>query len=344
MLKKNLRFTALFLAIAVLSIWAVTATSHNFSFESLLFELKNAKRAWIVLAIALMPGFIVFEGLALSALVEGLCGVKSNWRGIVYSAADIYFSAITPSASGGQPASAFFMHADGIDGAKTTVILIVNLILYCYSLLLSGFLAIPMAGSLFSRIETGAQILIVIGFVLISALSIGFWLLLRREEIIRSLGNFCIWAGEKLHILKNGDALRDRLSGLTVRYADCASKMQGKGRFILKAFIYNLLQRLCQSLIVVCCYLAVGGRKRRLLQVWAVQLMANLGAYSIPIPGGMGVADYLLISGLERVPDMVNDTNMTLISRGISFYASVLLSIIIIGVAYGLRYTRKENP
>lgn len=343
MLKKNLRLTALFLVIAALSVWAVTATAHNFSLDSLIYELKNAKRGWILLAFALMPGFIIFEGLALSSLVEGVCGVKSDLRGIVYSAADIYFSAITPSASGGQPASAFFMHADGISGARTTVILIVNLILYCYSLLLSGFMAIPMGGRLFSRMDTAAKVLIVIGFVLISLLSIAFWLLLRRESIIRSTGNFFIWLGCKLGILKNGDALREKLSGVTAQYAECANQMQGKGRFIAKAFLYNLLQRVCQSLITVCCYLAVGGRKRRLLQVWAVQLMANLGAYTIPIPGGMGVADYLLISGLERVPDMINDTNMTLISRGISFYSSVLLSIIIIAVAYAIRYARKKQ-
>lgn len=343
MIRKNLRLSVLFLIIAVLSIWAVTAVSKNFSFASLVYELAHAKVQWIILAFALMPGFIVFEGMALSKLVEGVCGVKSHWNGIIYSAADIYFSAITPSASGGQPASAFFMHADGISAAQTTVILIVNLILYCYSLLLSGFLAIPMGGWVFSRMDTGAQVLIVAGFGLIILLSVGFWLLLRRERIILAIGNFAIWLGEKLHLIKNPEGQRRRIRFIASQYAECARQMQGKGRFILWAFIYNMLQRMCQSLITVCCYLAVGGRISRLLQVWAVQLMANLGAYTIPIPGGMGVADYLLISGLERVPDMINDTNMTLISRGISFYSSVLLSVIIISVAYAIRKTRKND-
>lgn len=340
MLRKNLRMSALFLLTAVLSVWAVVALSKDFSLASLFFVLEHSRPGWILMAAVLMPGFIVFEGLALSKLVEGVCGTKSRFRGIVYSAADIYFSAITPSSTGGQPASAIFMHEDGIPAAKTTVILIVNLIMYCYSLLLSGLVALCVGHRVFLRLETGAQVLIGIGFLLIGGLSTAFWLLLRREGIIGAAAGVFLRLAGKLHLVRNADAKGQKLACIMAQYSDCAVQMQGKGKFLLVAFLYNLLQRFSQSLVTVACYLAVGGRLSHILEVWSVQLMANLGAYTIPIPGGMGVTDYLLISGLEVIPDVIDETNMTLISRGISFYGSVLLSLLIFTVA---RFYRKKR-
>lgn len=334
MLKKNLSFTLLFALIAALSVWAIAATSNSFSFSSLWYAVTHAKLIWIIAALVLMPGFIVFEGLALAELTEGIFGQKSAARGIVYSAADIYFSAITPSASGGQPASAFFMRNDGIPTAKITVILIINLILYCYSLLFSGLLAIPLGGGLFFSMELFAQILVAVGFLLITGLSVIFWLLLRRESIIRSIVDFAIRAGEKLGLVKRGEVYRERLACVISQYASCSHEIRGRSRFIWKALVYNVLQRLCQSLITVFCYLAIGGRWSNVCKVWSVQLMANLGAYAIPIPGGMGVSDYLMISGFERVGDAINDTTVTLISRAVSFYCGVLLSLVILAWAY----------
>ena len=51
----------------------------------------------------------LFEGEALREIVFHMGYPTKHKDAFVYSAADIYFSAITPSASGGQPASAFFM-------------------------------------------------------------------------------------------------------------------------------------------------------------------------------------------------------------------------------------------
>ena len=63
-------------------------------------------------------------------------GYKRKFRkALVYSTSDIYFSAITPSATGGQPASAYFMMNDKIPGAVTTIVLLVNLTLYTTSII-----------------------------------------------------------------------------------------------------------------------------------------------------------------------------------------------------------------
>ena len=56
-----------------------------------------------------------------------------------------------------------------------------------------------------------------------------------------------------------------------------------------------------------------------------MQSFAVIGSNCVPIPGAMGVADYLMLDGFEAFlpPDLV--VSMELLSRSISFYACVLL-------------------
>ena len=70
------------------------------------------------------------------AICRALGYRRSVGQGVLYSAADIYFSAITPSATGGQPASAVLMMRSGIPAAPTAVALLINLVLYTLSILL----------------------------------------------------------------------------------------------------------------------------------------------------------------------------------------------------------------
>ena len=85
-----------------------------------------------------MFAFIVIEGQCLAIIARPL-GYKMKLRqATVYSAADLYFSAITPSATGGQPASAYYMAKDGIKVSDGTTILVLNILLYTMSLIIMG--------------------------------------------------------------------------------------------------------------------------------------------------------------------------------------------------------------
>ena len=72
---------------------------------------------------------IGFKALSLGVLSKTLGYRKGILKNYSYASADIYFSAITPSATGGQPASAYYMIKDGIPISHTTAILSVNLLM-----------------------------------------------------------------------------------------------------------------------------------------------------------------------------------------------------------------------
>lgn len=342
MLKKKLPWMALFLVIAAATVWAVASQSRSFSFLVLLQDLKRANMMWLLMAVAGMVGIIFFEGMALRSLILGIAGKKQGNRGTVYAAADIYFSAITPSATGGQPASAYFMIEDGIPAAEATVILLTNLILYTLALFAVGVVACVLRPGLFLLLDGVSHVLLIIGFVILAALVVFFALLLKRVELIEKITKAIIHLGKKLHLLRNAEKQERKLNAQLQRYRACASAISGKKKMLVQAFVWNLLQRLSQTSVIVMVYLALRGEVRHVLDVWAVQVMTNVASNSVPIPGAMGIADYLLIQGLEVIPNIVLEANLEMISRSISFYFCVLISLIITVIAI-LRQNRAVN-
>ena len=136
------------LILAAFTIYAVFSGG-GISFEELVACVKDSSWQGLALAVLGMLGFIYFEGEAIRVIVDHMGYPAKRSHGFVYSAADVYFSAITPSASGGQPASAFFMMRDGMPGAAVMTALLVNLIMYTLAVVTIGLVDVILFPKIF---------------------------------------------------------------------------------------------------------------------------------------------------------------------------------------------------
>lgn len=64
-----------------------------------------------------------------------------------------------------------------------------------------------------------------------------------------------------------------------------------------------------------------------------------MGSNCVPIPGAMGVADYIMIDGFKQLVGR-NAANMELLCR-MTFYGSVIISAVIILIGYIIRKKSK---
>ena len=65
---------------------------------------------------------------------------------IRYSFIGFFYSCITPSASGGQPAQIYYMSKDGLDVSISTLVLMIVTITYKAVLVLVGFVVLLFMG------------------------------------------------------------------------------------------------------------------------------------------------------------------------------------------------------
>ena len=342
-MKKTKIWGLIFLVMALFTVWAVIAQSKSFSFAQFQDTLRSSSVGWMIAASVSMLGFIVFEGMALLCVVKALGYPRRFTKGFLYSAADIYFSAITPSATGGQPASAYFMMQDGIPGAVVTITLVANLILYTLALLTVGAVGFIIKPGIFLYFHMPGRILIIIGCIVLCGLTAAFGLLIAKPRILEKICEFFLKLGKRLHLVKREEEKREKLRRAMSEYRQSAAVMAEHKLIFVKVFLYDLFQRISQISVTLFVYLAIGGKGEQALDIWFTQSYVALGTYSVPIPGGMGVADYLLIDGFKNFMDEGAAVNLELISRGLSFYVSMIVSAITVLVGMIITMKRRKS-
>ncbi len=341
--KSKIFWGILFVFIAAVSVWAVVSQSKEFSFGKFAEYISESANIYLLLAFVSSFGFVLFEGLAVLCICKSMGYKRGLKHGLVYSAADVYFSAITPSATGGQPASAFFMKKAGIPLSVSTVVLIVNVIMYTLSVVFFGAFSVILDYSRFMSFDPLSKTFILLGVCTQFVFIVFLLLILKRAGIIYRVGCVIIDFLGKIKLIRKRESKKAKLHSYIESYRECASAMKGKTKMLVSAFLLNLMQRVCIMSVLLFSYLATGGSTDNISSIWATQGLVTLGANSVPIPGSMGVVDYIMLDGLKDFMDESAAVNLELLSRGISFYICVVACGLATLVAYlVIRFRRKK--
>lgn len=341
--KKQWLFTLLFIFIAAISVLAIVSQSRDFSLGNFVDYIQHASLPWLLAALISMIGFIVFEAIALLLLCKAYNHKRSFWQGCSYSVSDIYFSAITPSATGGQPASAYFMMKDGMNGMMATALLVVNIMMYTLAIVAIGFICFIFRFDYFMQYSTVSKILIAFGFLLQILLFIFFYMLLKKEKLLYKICNVCLVFLCKIKLLRNKEAKQKKLGDYMARYSEYSKIITGHRKALFGCFIFNFLQRIAQIFVTVFVYMATAGQGLlESAELAFLQGYVVIGANCIPIPGSIGVSDFLMLDGFSNMMDRSQAVNLELLSRSFSFYACVILCGIAMLVSYCV-IKRKER-
>ncbi|MBE6778712.1 MAG: flippase-like domain-containing protein [Ruminococcaceae bacterium] len=331
--RKQWLFMALFVVIAAVSVWAVM--SQDFSPAEFGAYVKGASFPWLIMALVSMLGFILFEALALLVLCRAFGYRPRLWNGYIYSASDIYFSAITPSATGGQPASAYFMMKDGMSGMTVTATLIANLCMYTLSIIVIGLICLFGRFDIFLQYSLPSQVLIAVGFLMQVGLLLFFYMVLRREKLLHRMCSAVLRLLCRMRLLRRQEEKQQKLDAYMERYREDARAISGHTGAMVLCFLFNLLQRASQIAVTMFVYAATAGVSLwQAAELWFWQGYVVLGSNCIPIPGGMGVSDYLMLDGFRNMMTENQAVNLELLSRSFSFYSCVIICGISVFIQY----------
>lgn len=328
--KNKLLWSLVFLLIAAGTVYAVISQSKSFSLGEFKRFLSNASPVYIGAAVACMLGFIAFEGLAIYVMCREFKFRCSPLNSFVYSATDIYFSAITPSATGGQPACGYFMVKDGIPALFTTVALVANLAAYAVSTLTLGLVSLVARPGLLMKFSLFSRVLIYLGYGAQIALIVFFTLMLKRKDIVHSICRFAVRLMGKLRLSRRAKALEEKLEKKMEEYEGYSQMIRGKRSMLLKVVLFNILQKAAQVAVTMFSFLAAGGKLSSAFDIFCLQSYTTIGVNCIPIPGAMGITDYLMLDCFGSVMSPLEATNLELLSRSLSFYCCVIICGVVV--------------
>ena len=138
MKSKNRR--KIFSAVLYLAVLAVTLyyVFNDKNLGEILSLLSEANLGDVAIAVCAVVAFILGESVVLRYLLGKLGAKVSFGHCSLFSFIGFFYSAITPSASGGQPMQVLYMRRDGIPAGVSTVVLAIVTITYKMVLVLIG--------------------------------------------------------------------------------------------------------------------------------------------------------------------------------------------------------------
>lgn len=339
--KKQL-INILFLAVLIgVTLFILFTSNRELNFENIKDFILRCNPWLIVAAFVCMLFFIAFEGLSLHLISRRLGYKPKLSSSMVYSSADIYYSAITPSASGGQPASAYYMVKDGMDAGATTFTLVFNLIAYTAAILVIGVLAFIFRPRMFPHFEFFVKFLIIAGIVL-QTLLLGFFIAcMWCHKAVLKVGNGLISLLARMKIVKNTEKWRGKLTDEVEKYRLSFIEIRKHRALFFQALLLNVAQRVSQVLIT-CFVCTAADPDASFVDLFAMQAFVLLGYNSIPLPGGVGAFEYLYLNIYTLRFDNTFIVVAMMVTRVISYYLCMALSGVVT-LVYHIRLMKRKR-
>lgn len=337
--KKQVLGIVVLLVLAAITFFVVTQTTSGLDLPQITAFLNRVHPFFLVLSVISALSCLVVEGLILQMLCRHLGHTVPLRRGVMWAAADYYISGITPLATGGQPAAAYFMQKDGIPLAEASLLLVLNTTMYQGALLALGIpglvvaVAVPQA-----HIPTGAAWMLAYGYIAMVVMMVVCVLCMVRGGLVRRVGVFFIRVLARLHLLKNPAKALASMNSALDEYAKTAGTIGRDKKAVWATFGMNVLQRTMASLPVCLLALGLGVELEMLPVVFALNVLCIIGAAAFPIPGAAGVTELLFVLLLSPLLGSATESVM-LITRLLVFYLCVLVG----GVWTWARMARGER-
>jgi uncharacterized protein (TIRG00374 family) len=290
-------------------------------------NIKRVNKMYLTAGFISVIVFVCCEAVIIKYL---LAVVKIKWplyKCIRYSFVGFFFSCITPSATGGQPAQIYYMHKEGLDIPTSTIILMLVTIQYKFVLVFIGGVLVLFGQGLISTLTPEVQFYLLFGlglnvFCVIFMSFLVFWPNIARFLMVR-----LYMILYKLHIIKKIYPRLKSLKKSMDEYQAASNFLKQNKMSFFNVFGISLFQRLLLFYVTYIVYKSFGLSGHSALEITLLQAIISISVDMLPLPGGMGISEHLF--SRIFVP-IFGSTALTLsamlISRGISYYGLILIS------------------
>ena len=337
-IKKQLLNTAFLLALIGVTFYIIFCNSDGFSIESVGEFISDIQWPFLVGAFLCMILNIGMKSLSLGVLSRALGYRKSVLQNYSYASADIYFSAITPSATGGQPASAYYMVKDGIPISHTTAILSVNLLMYTASLLALALITFILRPNLFANIDSWiVKVCIIIGLLVQFIFLLIYVLIMVSEKIVMRIARWLVNIAAFFRVVKHKDEYIGRIDASVVRFKKSVLLLSNNKRALISSFLLNFIERLVYISIGVLIFYGalynlpeLAHIKISVIDIYALEAFCWFGAYCVPLPGAVGASEAIFNNVFSMVISNTVLLSATMVTtRGVNFYISFMFAGIV---------------
>jgi len=314
-------------------------------FKTVAGALGQARLPYIFLGMLMTSCAIGLEGLVTKRNLS-LVGVKTSWtRGLSYALAGNFFSAITPAASGGQPAVIVLMKKDKVTIDQGSLALLMDLVAYQISIVTFGLVAYLVYFKTINQSLGQTLPLLWIGLLLNGLLLLTTLSALFSESFFGSLvKGVLVITG--IFSKKQVDKIIEKAEAFKGHHRACKA-------VILKdklSYLANIGMTAIRILLIFSApfmvYKSLGLDQVHMMRLLSLQAALYISCAALPFPGtiGIGEANFLLFFSSIFSSGLISSA--MILSRSISLYTTLVVSglgMLFIWVNLNLRSRREKK-
>lgn len=324
--KMNMRETVIGLGLVTALAWfTFRILFKKHSMEVLQEAFRRADIRYVLMGCLCMAVFINCEAANIRLLMRTFRRTVPFRRSLSYACAGFYFSAITPSATGGQPMQLYYMTRDGFGFAQSSFTLLTVAAVYQMSVLLYGT-AVVIVRFPFVMAQSGViRWLLIFGILVNGICSCAILLIILNGLLAERVGMCIIGFLARIGVIRNKKKAQRRMEGLIMEYSRGGAYLREYPLVILRMFLRSMVQLTALFLVpyFACLALGIGAEPGSFL---AMQAILSLAVTAVPLPGSVGASEGGFMALYGPLFGAGQTFSIMMLSRGISFYGFLVIS------------------
>lgn len=304
----------------------------NREFDNVPGILKTLSPGFLIIAVIVTVAYFFFEGGIIRLLMRSQNIPMKLSSAMKIGLIGLYYSYITPSATGGQPMQAAYLRRDKIPVGTSTAVLIMKFFCFQCAFVICSLLSFLCMFQKLSAENPGIIPFIVLGLA-VNGGSIIFFRCVFIKPVLHGLCSFAKKLLDKLPFLKKRKAaLLASVDKFESDFAGYIETFAETKKSVYLGIVLSIPQFLLQMSVIYFVFLAFGYRTVNYWEVFAVQSLLQVSVSFMPMPGASG-AQEIGFSAFFRNYFQNNDLYAAvLIWRFFTYYLVVIAGALLVVV------------
>lgn len=300
-----------------------------FSDNGLIIFLSNSPRiniSWLVLGFVCQLINLLIDAHLTHRLLKNLEPRITKKDSILCAFVGQFFSAITPSSTGGQPMQIFVLSKRQISAGTVTSALVQKFIVYQTTIVAYSIISILFRLDYFFSLNRVVYYVLSFGFLSQVVVLAGIFVIFFNQKLTRRLINFIFTFLGKIKLMKNHTEKIESVNKQINIFHSGNKDLYKNKNLLVETYIYTFIQLTATFFIPYCVYRAFYLSGAGVFDMISAQSFITMASSFVPIPGSSGAAEGA--SSIFLAPFFNEKTikSAIVLTRIISYYFTIILT------------------
>lgn len=291
-------FSIIYMGVTIVAI-ALVILLGGTNLEDIAQALKDFNIWWLIACIGSLLLYWLMDGLLLHDITQYMYKAQPLTQSIKIGLIGLYYCALTPSSTGGQPMQVIYMRRNNIPVGTATCIVCIKFVVYELSLCALYIAGMAVRGAYYYVHSNEAFWLAVLGFV-INLVAVSFIILtIVNKKLVLSIGKWLLRLLGRMKIIKRVEAKLESFETTIEDYHTAASYISKYKLRALGSFFISVLNLCLLFVIPYLIYLSFGYTQYNIFDIFVIESFLFLAVSFFPLPGAAGASEggFLLFFG-----------------------------------------------